>query len=88
MNGAHASFANLCSFILDTTTIRTQKPQMAHGDFDQYGFHFWNHHKKVFGVKLEMPVATQRLPVPIGATVVPAGWHDLAIARLPGGIFS
>jgi hypothetical protein len=88
LNGAHDSFAKLCSFILDTTTIKTYKPEMAHGDFDRYAFHFWNHHKRTFGVKLEVVVATQRVPVPIGVSVVPAGWSDITIARLPGGVFS
>jgi len=68
--------------------VKTLKPKMAHGDFDRYAFHFWNQHKKTFGVKLEIPVATQRTAIPLGVTVVPAGWHDLAIARLPNGFFS
>jgi hypothetical protein len=87
-NGTHKSFADMCACIDDTTTIKTYKPKLAHGDFDRYGFHFWNQHKKTFGVKLEVPVATQRTPVPLGVTVVPAGWHDLSIARLLGGLFS
>jgi len=63
-------------------------PKMAHGDFDKYAFHFWNQHHHTFGVKLEIPVATQRTPLPLGVTVAPAGWHDLAIARLPDGVLS
>jgi hypothetical protein len=74
------------SFIIDTTTIKTYKPQMAHGEFDVYGHHFWNAHKKCFGIKIELAVAMQRRPVPLAASVVPAGWSDIATARLPGGI--
>jgi hypothetical protein len=88
LNGGTASFAQLCSFILDTTTVKTYKPEMKHGDFDRYAFHFWNHHKRTFGVKLELAVATQRVPLPIGISVVPAGWSDITIARLPHGIFA
>ena len=88
LNGGPSSFANLCSFILDTTTVKTYKPEMKHGDFNRYAFHFWNHHKRTFGVKLELAVATQRIPVPIGISVVPAGWSDITIARLPQGVFS
>jgi hypothetical protein len=60
---------------------------MAHGDFDIFGKQYWNHHKRVFGAKIELAVATQRRPVPLHSTVVPAGMHDLRIARLPGGVF-
>ncbi len=88
LNGGPASFAQLCSFILDTTTVKTYKPEMKHGDFDRYAFHFWNHHKRTFGVKLELAVATQRVPLPIGVSVVPAGWSDITIARLPHGVFA
>jgi hypothetical protein len=63
-------------------------PKMAHGDFDRYGFLFWNHHKKVFGVKMEVAVAFQRTPIPIGVSVVPAGWQDIEIARLSNGAFA
>lgn len=56
-------------------------PKMAQGDFDRYAFHFWNQHKHTFGVKLEIVVATQKTPVPLAATVAPAGWSDLAIAQ-------
>lgn len=87
-NGTHQSFADLCSFILDTTTVQTYMPTMQHGDFDQFGYAFWNAHKRKFGIKLEMPVATQRTPVPLGITVAPAGAHDLTIARRPHGVFS
>jgi hypothetical protein len=87
-NGTHKSFADLCSFILDTTTIATYMPHMEHGDFGRFGKFFWNQHKHMFGVKLELAVATQRVPVPIAASVVPAGFHDLRIARLPGGVFA
>lgn len=61
---------------------------MAHGDFDDFGKQYWNHHKRVFGAKVELAVATQRRPVPLHSTVVPAGMNDLRIARLPGGVFS
>ncbi len=61
---------------------------MEHKDFDKYGFYFWNQHKGVFGVKLEIPVATQRTPVPLGVSVMPAGWHDLEIARRRDGVFA
>ena len=88
LNGGPASFAQLCSFILDTTTVKTYKPEMKHGDFDRYAFHFWNHHKKTFGIKLKLAVATQRVPLPIGVSVVPSGCSDITIARLPRGIFS
>ncbi len=63
-------------------------PKMAHGDWERYGCKFWNGHKKIFGVKLEIAAATQRRPVPLACTVVPAGVHDMTIARLPGGVFS
>ena len=88
LNETFDDFADLCSFIIDTTTVQTLKPELGHGDFDRYAFHFWNQHKKKFGVKLELLVATQRRPLPIGVSVVPAGWHDMAIARLPGGVLS
>lgn len=88
LNGAPAEFAQVSSFILDTTTVKTFKPTLAHKDFDRYGYVFWNHHKGVFGVKLEVAVAMQRTPVPIGLTVLPAGFHDLTIARRARGIFS
>jgi hypothetical protein len=63
-------------------------PKMAHGEWDLYGFQFWNQHKQLYGVKAEVAVATQRTPFPIGVSVVPAGWHDLSIARRAGGVFS
>jgi len=62
-------------------------PTMKHGEFDEFGFHFFNAHKKIWGVKLEVAVAMQRRPLPIAVSVVPAGWSDITIARLPGGIF-
>lgn len=73
------------SFILDTTTLRSRMPSMAHGDFERFGKLFWNHHKRVFGAKLEVAVAMQRRPVPIATHVAPAGRSDLRIAR--EGIF-
>jgi hypothetical protein len=88
LNQAPSDLANGLSFILDTTTVRTYMPEMRHGDFDRYGFLFYNAHKKMFGAKLEIPVAMQRTPFPIGISVVPAGFHDLSIARRPGGVFS
>ena len=87
-NATYESLADNCAFILDTTTIKTFMPKMAHGDWERYGRKFWNGHKKIFGVKLEIAVATQRRPVPLACTVVPAGVHDMTIARLPGGVFS
>jgi hypothetical protein len=87
-NATHESLADRCAFILDTTTIKTFMPKMAHGDWERYGRTFWNGHKKIFGVKLEIAVATQRRPVPLACTVVPAGIHDLTIARMPGGVLS
>lgn len=63
-------------------------PKMEHGDFDRYGFMFFNPHKKTFGAKLEIPVAMQRTPFPIGISVLPAGFHDLSIARRRDGVFS
>jgi hypothetical protein len=87
-NAATESLADQCAFILDTTTIKTYMPHMEHGDWDRFGRAFWNHHKRMFGVKLEIAAATQRRPVPLACTVVPAGMHDLTVARLPGGVFS
>lgn len=58
---------------------------MAHGDWDRFGKVFYNYHKRMFGVKLEVAVATQRRPVPIATRVVPAGQSDIRIAR--EGIF-
>ncbi len=87
-NATYEPLADSCAFILDTTTIKTFMPKMAHGDWERYGRKFWNGHKKIFGVKLEIAVATQRRPVPLSCTVVPAGIHDMTIARLPGGVFS
>ena len=87
-NATTESLADGCAFILDTTTIKTYMPHMEHGDWERFGRAFWNHHKKVFGVKLEIAAATQRRPVPLACTVVPAGMHDLTIARLPGGVLS
>jgi hypothetical protein len=87
-NAAYESLADRCAFILDTTTIKTFMPKMAHGDWERYGRTFWNGHKRIFGVKLEIAVATQRRPVPLACTVVPAGIHDLAVARMPGGVFA
>jgi hypothetical protein len=87
-NATHESLADQCAFILDTTTIKTYMPKMAHGDWERYGRMFWNGHKKIFGVKLEIAAATQRRPVPLACTVVPAGIHDMTIARMSGGVFS
>jgi hypothetical protein len=87
-NATFESLADSCAFILDTTTVKAYMPQMQHGDWERFGKEFWNHHKKVFGVKLEIAAATQRRPVPVGISVAPAGMHDLAIARRPGGVFS
>lgn len=36
---------------------------------------------------MEVAVAMQRLPIPIGLSVVPAGWADITIARLSGCVF-
>jgi hypothetical protein len=88
LNATYESLADKCAFILDTTTIKTYMPKMAHGDWDRYGRTFWNGHKRVFGVKLEIAAATQRRPVPLACTVVPAGVHDLTIARMSGGVFA
>ena len=60
-------------------------PSMGHGDFEQWGKKFYNYHKRAFGGKLEVAVALQRHPLPIHACFVPAGMHDLTIAR--HGIF-
>jgi hypothetical protein len=87
-NATYESLADRCAFILDTTTIKTYMPKMAHGDWERYGRKFWNGHKKIFGVKLEIAVATQRRPVPLACTVVPGGIHDMTIARMPGGVLS
>lgn len=62
-------------------------PSMAHGDWELFGRRFFNYHKKMFGVKVQVAVAMQRRPVPIFASVAPAGTHDLAVARKRGGIF-
>ncbi len=88
LNATYESLADQCAFILDTTTIKTYMPKMAHGDWERYGRTFWNGHKRIFGVKLELAAATQRRPVPLACTVVPAGVHDLTIARMRGGVFS
>ena len=88
LNGTYRSFADICSFILDTTTVKTRKPTITSRDFEEYAFQFWNQHKKTFGVKLEVAVAMQRTPVPIAVSVIPGGWSDIRVARLPGGILS
>lgn len=58
---------------------------MAHGDWENFGKLFWNHHKRQFGMKLEVAVATQRRPIPIATRVAPAGTSDIRMAR--EGIF-
>ena len=63
-------------------------PTMKHGDWEKFGKQYWNHHKKTFGVKLEIAAAMQRRPVPLWASVAKGGTHDLTIARRPGGVFS
>lgn len=73
--------AQRLSFILDTTTVKTYMPSMDHGDWDLFGKRFFNMHKKMFGAKIQLAVAMQRRPVPIHASVAPAGVQDLGIAR-------
>jgi hypothetical protein len=84
-NALPESLAPTISFILDTTTVRTYIPSMGEGDFKKWGKDFFNKHKKMFGVKLEVAVALQRHPLPIFTDFAPAGMHDLTLARR--GIF-
>lgn len=69
-------------------TVQTYMPSMRHRDFERFGFYFWNQHKKQFGVKIEVAAAMQRTPVPIALSVLPAGLHDLTIARRPRGVLA
>jgi hypothetical protein len=53
-------------------------PTLKHGDWERFGKKYWNHHKRVFGVKLEIVAVTQRRPIPLH---LKGGVNDLRIAR-------
>lgn len=87
-NALPSFLADKLSFILDTTTVKTYMPSMDHGDWESFGKRFFNLHKKTFGAKIQLGVAMQRRPVPLFASVAPAGMHDLTIARQSDGVFA